>query len=149
MKKKLLILLIAVTLFSCKKEKLPQPDENGYILLRNVQSVSLIKKTIQGTWKIHYSYGGLTGHQKTELNDSWFQYKPNDSMYIIYEGRTDVATKPRMVRKKTEMGYDGWIMDYKTGDSRNELIIEVLIKDTLWLVPNHPDALGYAMTKIP
>ena len=74
-----LILLILVMPFPCKKKtvhlpELPPPHENGYIWLRNVQSLSLIKKTIQGKWKIHYQYGGFTGRQKSNFSLGKFQF---------------------------------------------------------------------------
>lgn len=149
----LIIVCICLSLSSCKEddtEQLPQPDENGYIWLRDVKSLPLIKKTILGNWKIHYAYGGLTGHQKIELSNSWFRYLPNDSMYIVFEGNTYAATKPNFVRKQTQFGFDAWVLDFEFNNAwelRDELVIDVIIQDSLWLTQNNVDPFGYIMTK--
>lgn len=156
MKKQLRLVYITCLIFfiaGCKKddvEQLPLPDENGYIWLRDVKSLSLIKKTIQGSWKIHYAYGGLTGHQKVELTNSWFRYLPNDSMYIVFEGELYAATKPNFLRKRTEFGYDAWVLDFEFINAwqlRDELVIDLITQDSLWLVQNNVDPIGYIMTK--
>lgn len=153
MRKILPILLVLCFMIACKKdtEQLSTPDENGYIWLRDVKSLSLIKQTIRGKWKIHYTYGGLTGHQRVDLNNSYFHYLPNDSMYLVIEDNTYAATKPSFIRKKTEFGYDSWILDFEFENAwglRDQLVIDMIIKDSLWLVQNNVDPFGYIMTKI-
>jgi hypothetical protein len=151
----LTLLLVSAILLGCTKddqEPLPQPDENGYIWLRDVKSLFTIKSTIRGNWKIHYAYGGFTGHGKIDLTDSWFRYLPNDSMYIVFEGDQYASTKPDFARKQTLFGFDAWIMDFEfvnAWELRDELVIDALKGDTLILVRNAPDSYGYYMTKIP
>ncbi len=157
MKKMFLVTVVCAMCFSfssCEEdaEQLPLPDENGYIWLRDVKSLPLIKKTIQGEWRIHYAYGGFTGNGKIDLEDSWFRYLPKDSMYIIFEGDTYAATKPDIVRKQTIFSADDrWVLDFEFVNAwglRDELMIEMLKGDTLVLVRNAPDDYGYYMTKI-
>lgn len=135
-----------------KRRSIAPPDGDGVIWLRKVKSLSLIKKTLRGNWKIHYQYGGLTGHQKTDLTNSWFRFLDNDSMYIIFEGNTYAATKPNFVHKQTEFGFDSWILDFEFNNAwglRDEWVIDVIIKDSLWMGFNTPDPLSYNMTRFP
>ena len=150
----ILFLLLFVLVSGCQKEidQLPPPDKNGKIWLRDLQSLPLIKKTILGNWKMHYAYGGFTGHGKINLTDSWFRYLPNDSMYIVFEGDTYAATKPDFVRKQTEFGFEAWLLDFEFINAlelRDELVIDMLKGDTLILLQNSPDSYGYLMTKNP
>jgi hypothetical protein len=150
----ILFLLLFVLVSGCQKDidQLPPPDKNGYIWLRDVKSLSLIKKTIQGNWKMHYAYGGFTGHGKIDLTDSWFRYLPNDSLYIVFEGDTYAATKPDFIRKQTEFGYDAWILDFdfiNAWELSEEFVIDILKRDTLILDRNAPDSYAYFMTKNP
>lgn len=149
-----IILVLSVFFTSCKKdvERLPPPDENGYIWLWDVKSLTLIKQTLRGNWKIHYTYGGLTGHQRVDLDSSYFRYLPNDSIYLIIEGTTWVATKPNWIHKQTEFGFDAWILNFEISNAwglRNELYPSVIYKDTLSLGQNSVDPIAYIMTKIP
>ena len=64
-----LILLILVMPFPCKKKtvhlpELPPPHENGYIWLRNVQSLSLIKKIYRVNGKFIINMVALPGGKK-------------------------------------------------------------------------------------
>ncbi|HAX95424.1 MAG TPA: hypothetical protein DCY35_02720 [Prolixibacteraceae bacterium] len=152
----MILVLLGLILLPCGCEKdieqLPLPDENGYIWLRDVKSLSLIKQTIRGNWKMHYAYGGFTGHGKIDLKDSWERYLPNDSLYIIFEGDTYAATKPDFIRKQTEFGFDAWILNFEFINAwqlREELVIEFMRYDTLELGHNNPDPYGYYMTKTP
>jgi hypothetical protein len=156
------VLMFILTLFlasilpiGCDKndpEPLPQPDENGNIWLRDVKSLTTIKNTVCGNWKIHYAYGGYTGRERIDLRESWFRYLANDSMYIVFESDQYAATKPNFVRTQTQFGYEAWILDFEFINSlglRDELIIDVMKEDTLILVRNAPDSYGYYMTKLP
>lgn len=148
-------LLISILLQGCDNsdyEPLPQPDENGYIWLRNVNSLTTIKHAIRGNWKIHYGYGGFTGQGRIDLNDSWFRHVPSDSMYIVFESDQYAATKANFVHKPTQFGYEAWILDFEFMNAwglRDELIVDAMKGDTLVLVRNAPDSYGYYMTKIP
>ena len=67
------------------------------------------------------------------------------------EDNTYAATKPSFIRKKTEFGYDSWILDFEFENAwglRDQLVIDLIIKDSLWLVQNNVDPFGYIMTKI-
>ncbi|RIJ45449.1 hypothetical protein D1614_22945 [Maribellus luteus] len=149
----LLLPLYIVFGTGCEKEDiehLPPPDENGIILLRDVKSLSLIKNTIQGKWKMHYAYGGFTGHGRIDLTDSWFQFLPNDSMYVVFEGDTYAATQTEFVRKQTEFGFDAWILDFEFINDlglKDEFVIDMLKEDTLVLPRNSVDSYAYLMTK--
>lgn len=151
----LMLFLVSIPLIGCDDsdyEPLPQPDENGYIWLRDVYSLNTIKNTIRGVWKIHYAYGGFTGHTRIDLKDSWFRHVPSDSIYVVFESDQYSATKPNFVRKQTEFGYEAWILDFESINAwglRDELLIDTMKGDTLILVRNAPDSYGYYMTKIP
>jgi hypothetical protein len=151
----LTLFLVSILLIGCDNsdyEPLPQPDENGYIWLRDVKSLTTIKNTIRGSWKIHYAYGGYTGHGRIDLKDSRFSFVSNDSMYIVFESDQYAATKANFVRKQTEFGYEAWILDFEFINAwglRDELIIDTMKGDTLTLVRNAPDSYGYYMTKLP
>ncbi|MBW7891075.1 MAG: hypothetical protein H3C48_08640 [Chitinophagaceae bacterium] len=155
--KKLLIFIGLVFFITtgCKKdpETLPPPDKNGYIWLRNVKSLPLIKQTLTGNWKIHYIYGGLTGHQRVDLNNSYFKYLPNDSMYLIIEGTTWVATnKTNWTYKQTEFGFNTWVLRFEISNGVglwDELYPSIIYNDTLSLGQNSVDPISYNMTKIP
>ncbi len=155
--KKLIVMAVSLIIAfnGCKKEELPAPDENGYIWLRDVESLSLIKKTIQGTWKIHKRYGGYTGKENATLTNSYLRLLPNDSLYIVFEGEQFTASKADFVHKQAQprydSGYPAWILNYelsKPGGSRDELIIDYMYKDRLVLVRNAPNTYAYSMTKI-
>lgn len=149
----LIIYTICIVIAFCKEddiEKLPPPDQNGYVWLRDVKSLPLIKNTIQGDWKIHYAYGGLTGHQKVEHSNSWFRFLSNDSMYIVFENEIYAATKPNLIRKQTEFGFDAWVLDFEFNNDwelREELVIDLIIQDSLWMTQNSVDPLSFIMTK--
>ncbi|MFT4204153.1 MAG: hypothetical protein QM610_09600 [Chitinophagaceae bacterium] len=143
-KRMYLTVLLLPLMLGCKKEveTLPQPDENGYIWLKNVESLSLIKQTLRGDWKIHYAYGGITGHYKVELGDSYFRYLPNDSIYMVSEGNTSIATKANWIRKQSVFGFEVWMLESV------ELYPSMLYKDSLSLGENHVEPMSYIMTKI-
>ncbi len=153
----LLLLPLCVVMLGagCEKEDiehLPPLDENGIIWLRDVESLSLIKNTIQGNWKMHYAYGGFTGHGRIDLTDSWFQFLPNDSMYVVFEGDAYAASQTEFVRKQTEFGFDAWMLDFEfinDFELREEWIIDMLKGDTLVLLQNSVDSYAYLMTKEP
>lgn len=141
-----LFCLIFIFFTSCKKDKerLPPPDADGYIWLRNVQSLPLIKQSMQGNWKIHYAYGGITGKQKIELQNSSFRYLSNDSLYIIFENNQHTATKANFIYKRTEFGFNAWVIDFQG----EELYPSFIYNDTLSLGQNSVEPFSYAMTKI-
>lgn len=146
-----IMMVLAVSFIGCKKEEvLPLPDQEGNIALRDVKSLSLIKKTIRGNWKIHYMYGGFTGNTRIDLQNSWFKYMSNDSMYIIDEGRIWAATIPTFYRAQTVFGFEAWVMDYEVGlGVSDRMYFYGLQKDTLVMGRPTVEPYHFYMTRFP
>lgn len=148
MKYLILILLCLIYFFSsCKKNnelKKPQP-----VYLRD-KSLSEIKAEVQGNWKIHYKYGGITGTTKTQLENSTFKVVPNDSIYLTLNNMpvsSEIATFRRL---RTEFGYNAYTMNFILfGGTPYQWIVDLKIGDTLGLSDNFPNGEIYMMTKIP
>lgn len=141
---------ITVGYTACKKDNpLVINSDTGIVFLRDA-SLSQVRFTMKGSWKIHYMYGGFTGHQKTDLLNTDLYFLSNDSIYISVAGQQNAADKVKFVRKQTEFGYTAWCMKFKyINDIPEEWIVDYLFKDTLTLVQNNPDPYGYFMTKYP
>ena len=143
----LLSIILMLAFGSCKKKYSNQTETIVY--LRN-KSLPEIKGEVLGNWKIHYSYGGITGNRKTPMANSFFRVKANDSIYLTLENvnyANDIAT---FERQNTAFGYSAYMMNFTSlGGTPYSWIIDYKIKDTLILVDNFPNAQGYYMTKFP
>lgn len=143
----LLLFFQGILLESCKKNP-PQKIEPP-VYLRD-KSLTEIKSEVLGNWKIHYSYGGITGNTKTSMTNSFFTVKQNDSIYLTFSNRLfagDIATFQRV---NTNFGYSAFTMNFSSiGGTPYSWIVDYKIGDTLVLVDNFPNAQGYYMTKIP
>ncbi|MEO5990358.1 MAG: hypothetical protein ABIP68_01880 [Ferruginibacter sp.] len=147
MKQVFFLALVVFLITSCKKTP-PQKTETT-VYLRD-KSLMEIKKEVLGNWKIHYSYGGITGNTKTQMTNSFFSVKQNDSIYLTLSNilfAKDIATFQRV---NTNFGYSAFTMDFSSiGGTPYSWIVDYKIRDTLVLVDNFPNAQGYYMTKIP
>ena len=135
---------------ACRKDKpVVINSDTGMVFLRDA-SLSQVRFTMKGNWKIHYMYGGFTGHQKVELPNTYLSFFANDSIYITVADQQSTADKVKFIRKQTEFGYVAWCMrfNYLNGIPE-EWVVDYLFKDTLTLVQNNPDPFGYIMTKYP
>lgn len=151
---KALIVLSLCLLFStfgstaCKKEEVNNDSDTSRVFLGN-KSLSEVKSALKGSWKIHYMYGGFNGRMKQDLQDSYFRFLPNDSVYIIFSNQSNTADKATFVRKNTIYNYTAWSIEYTLLNGiKHELIVDHMIKDTLALSDNMPDSYVYFMTKI-
>ncbi|MBX2922068.1 MAG: hypothetical protein KF746_07740 [Chitinophagaceae bacterium] len=133
---------------ACRKDKpVVINSDTGIVLLRDA-SLNQVRFTMTGNWKIHYMYGGFTGHQKVELQNSYLKFLSNDSLYITFSNQPTTACKAKFVRKETEYGFTAWCMEWTyVNGMANELIVDHIYKDTLALSENGPDSFGYFMTK--
>lgn len=147
--KYLVIILISQTMFFASCKKTPPQNPTQPVYLRD-KSLSEIKTEVFGNWKIHYSYGGITGNIKTPMTNSFFNVIQNDSIYLTLSNTLfarDIATFQRV---NTNFGYSAYTMDFTSiGGTPYSWIVDYKIGDTLILVDNFPNAEGYYMTKIP
>lgn len=133
---------------ACKKNEVQNNSDSSIIYLRN-KSLAEIKSTINGRWKAHYMYGGMTGRVRYELEDSYFMFLPNDSIYITLSNEANTADKAAFERKETIYNYTAWFCKFTLLNGyKNELIIDMKVKDTLVLVQNVTDPFAYFMTKV-
>lgn len=145
--------LIFCTLCSsaCKKDenKPNDSDTSGVVLLRN-KSLNEIKSILLGNWKIHYSEGGITGTIKTIHENSSFRYLSNDSVYIVFSNIPNTADKAKLTKQETAFGYNAWIIEFNLLNGvKNHLVVDHTFNDTLALVQNAIDGVGFALTKQP
>lgn len=154
---KLLLLILGGVLLcmlagssACKKDKpVVINSDTGMVFLRDA-SLSQVRFAMKGNWKIHHMYGGLSGRQKIDLQDTYLSFLSNDSVYITVASQREAADKVKFLRKKTEFGYSAWCMkfNYLSGIPE-EWVVDYLLKDSLVLVQNNPDPFGYTLTKYP
>lgn len=144
---KMLILFFVIgAMIACKKNK---ETKSEIVMLRD-KSLAEIKNIVIGNWKIHYSYGGITGNIKTPTPDSYFRVKSNDSVNLTLFNSLVAADKATFTRINTIFGYSAWELSFTdNGGSPYPWIVDMQINDTLILVGNHTNSDGYYMTRIP
>lgn len=137
----------AILFTACKKESeaLPEPDNNGVVLLRGIESLDLMKQIVNGNWKIHYGYGGFTGKMRYELPNSTFTYSENSIPQFMFQGVQEPKTKIEWQRKASIFGYVTWIMKLESGE---EWIPASIRQDTLSLLTSTSEPVTFKMTKI-
>lgn len=60
----------------CKKDNQPVTE-----VIIGSQTLAETKATFQGTWKLHYSYGGYSGTSKVNYPNTILQFTTTDSIY--------------------------------------------------------------------
>ncbi|SDD80508.1 hypothetical protein [Pedobacter soli] len=130
---------------SCKKEILPSPDSKGFVYFKNVKSLKLIKEVVQHNWKIHYGYGGLTGKTRFDMPNSSFRFLSENTIQFVNNGIENSPSKITWERKETVFSSEKqWQMVMANGPA---WIPESIHNDTLIMVPNTVEPIGYSMTK--
>ena len=131
----------------CKKERIKKPGEIVYL---REASLSEIKNEITGNWKIHYSYGGLTGNIKSPMPNSFFKIKPNDSVFLTLNGALIAEDKAVFIKSSTTFGYTATRIEFSSfGGSPFAWIVDHKLSDTLILVDDHVNSNAYSLTRIP
>jgi hypothetical protein len=147
--KVLLVILISQVLILSSCEKDSNSKKNEPVYLRE-KSLSEIKAEVLGNWKIHYSYGGITGNIKTLMTNSFFKVIQNDSIYLTINNTIiakDIATFQRL---NTNFGYSAYTMNFTSfGGTPYQWIVDYKKGDTLVLDDNYPSGQGYYMSRIP
>jgi hypothetical protein len=143
----LLSISIFLLLSGCRKNTKVGDDQNGF--LRN-KSLSEIKSIVVGNWKIHYSYGGITGNIKTLMTNSYFKILSNDSIYLTLNNSLFAEDKGIFNKVNTFSGYDAYTLNFTAiGGTPYSWIVDQKIGDSLILDDNYINGNAYIMTKIP
>ncbi len=132
---------------NCNKTK--DIGNNTNVNLRD-KTLSEIKATVQGNWKIHYRYGGLTGNVKTPMTDSYYKVLPSDSIYLTLSNVLYASDKANFQRITTIFGYSAYTMDFiSISGTPKSWIVDYINGDTLVLDDNNMNGSAYHMTKFP
>ncbi|HSC54473.1 MAG TPA: hypothetical protein VLC98_12660 [Phnomibacter sp.] len=147
--KYIVLILIYQTMFFAACTKTTPKNNTQLVYLRD-KSLSEIKTEVFGNWKIHYSYGGITGRIKTPMANSFFRVIQNDSIYLTLSNTLYASNIATFQRLNTNFGYSAYTMNFTSvGGTPFSWIVDCKIGDTLVLVDNFPDGNGYLMTKLP
>jgi hypothetical protein len=138
--------MVVAVAYGCKKEKAEPAEES--VSLRD-KPVAEAKGFVQGHWKIHYIYGGLTGNMKTVIPHHYLDLLPNDSIYLRVNNQLFAADKAGFVCEGTIFGYTAVQMRFKSLSGIDHAwVIERQKDDTLVLVNNATEPDSYFMTKV-
>ena len=141
-----LFVLLFTVLWGCKKDKEVVKEE--IISLRD-KPVAEAKAYARGNWKIHYSYGGLTGNMKTLTPNSYFRVLPNDSIYLTFNHQLFAADRGSFYRDETIFGHTAVIMNFQSiNHIDHQWIIDSKKGDTLLVVNNATETDTYFMTPV-
>lgn len=147
--KDILISLIIIGTFICGSCKKNNNDAIGNVFLRD-KPLAEIKSLVQGNWKIHYKYGGITGNIKTPMTDSYFKVLQTDSIYLTFSNTLFAADIATFQRVNTTFGYSAYTMDFESiGGTPKTWIVDYIINDTLVLDDDYANGSAYFMTRIP
>ncbi len=142
----LFIVGILIISTSCDKNDVLK---NETVFLRD-KSLAEIKAAVSGNWKIHYSFGGITGNTKTTMTNSYFRVLANDSIYLTFNNSLYASDRAIFQQVNTTFGYTAYTMDFESiNGNPKSWIVDYTIGDTLVLDDNYINGSAYFMTKIP